>query len=196
MTELLPVIALTILALIIAFATYRGIRRGAARFYTLEREAILRRASFYLVLAVVLFLGAIAYLLWERQQTQVDLAVLSGETVEGIPTITPTISDRPPTETPSPTPDPDRPSPTATIPVCRAVVRGTAGSGLNLREEPNGEEVETLPEESILTLMDDALVENAGFTWIKVRTVTLNEGWVALEFLFISDEACLERIGQ
>ncbi len=196
MTELLPVIALTLLGLILAFFTYRAIRRGAARFYTLEREAILRRASFTLVFAVVLFLGAIGYLLWERQQTQVDLAVLAGETVEGVPTVTPTISDRPPTETPSPTPDPDRPSPTPTIPICRAVVRGTAGSGLNLRQEPNGDEVETLPEEAILTLMDEAPVENGGFTWIKVRTVTLNEGWVALDFLFISDEACLERVGQ
>lgn len=196
MTDILPVIGLILLALIVAFSTYRGIRRGAARFYTLEREAILRRASFTLIATVVLFLGAIGYLLWERQQTQVDLAVLAGETVEGVPTLTPTISDRPPTETPTPTPDPDRPTPTATIPVCRAVVRGTAGSGLNLRQEPGGDEVETLPEESILTLLDEPPVESGGFTWIKVRTVTLNEGWVAVDFLFISDEACLERIGQ
>ena len=76
------------------------------------------------------------------------------------------------------------------------MVRGTAGSGLNLRDTPGGTEVETLQEESILTLLEEAPIQQGGFTWVKVRTVALNEGWVALDFLFISDEECLSRVGQ
>jgi hypothetical protein len=194
MRDLLPVIGLLFLALLMAISTYRGIRRGGARFYTLEREAILRRATITLALAVVFFIGAVGFLLLERQRSQVELAVQSGEEVEGVPTLTPTLSSLPPTETPTATPDPDQPTPTATPRICRGVVRGTSGSGLNLRQEPGGTEVETLQEESILTLMEDEPVISGGFTWVKVRTVTLTEGWVALEFMFISDEECLNRL--
>ena len=170
MSALLPVILAISLALVMAFATYRGIRRGGARFYTLEREAVLRRAMLTLALTVLLFLGAVGFLIYERQQFQTELAVQAGETVEGVPT--------------------------ATVRICRAVVRGTAGSGLNLRDTPGGTEVETLQEESILTLLEEAPIQQGGFTWVKVRTVALNEGWVALDFLFISDEECLSRVGQ
>ncbi len=197
MNEILPIILFVVAGLIMALFTYRGIRRGGARFYTLEREAILRRAMLTLALAVVAFLAAIGFLLYERQQNLVELAVQSGETVEGVATLTPTLSSLPPTETNTPTVDPNLPSPTATARICRAVVRGTAGSGLNLRDAPGGTEVETLQEESILTLLsDEAPIESGGFTWLKVRTVALNEGWVALEFLFISDEECLTRVQQ
>ena len=196
MTELFPTLLFIAAALALVIATYRGIRRGGARFYTLEREAILRRAILTLGLAVLFFMVAIVYLLYERQQSQVALAIQAGETVEGVPTMTPTLSNLPPTATITPTIDPDLPSPTPTSRICRAVVRGTAGSGLNLREEPGGQEVETLQEESILTLMEEAPVSLNDFTWIRVRTVTLNEGWVALDFLFISDEDCLSRVQQ
>ena len=196
MSALLPVILAISLALVMAFATYRGIRRGGARFYTLEREAVLRRAMLTLALTVLLFLGAVGFLIYERQQFQTELAVQAGETVEGVPTATPTLSSVPPTATFPPTPDPDLPTPTATVRICRAVVRGTAGSGLNLRDTPGGTEVETLQEESILTLLEEAPIQQGGFTWVKVRTVALNEGWVALDFLFISDEECLSRVGQ
>lgn len=196
MSALLPVILAISLALVMAFATYRGIRRGGARFYTLEREAVLRRAMLTLALTVLLFLGAVGFLIYERQQFQTELAVQAGETVEGVPTATPTLSSVPPTATFTPTPDPDLPTPTATVRICRAVVRGTAGSGLNLRDTPGGIEVETLQEESILTLLEEAPIQQGGFTWVKVRTVALNEGWVALDFLFISDEECLSRVGQ
>lgn len=192
---LLPVV-LTAVALALAFYTYQGIRRGGARFYALEREAVLRRAMFALFGAVLLFLAVIGLLLYERQQSLEQMAADAGEEVEGIPTPTPTLSTLPPTETPTATPDPNEPTPSPTPVVCRGIVRGTGGSGLNLRDAPGGEELETLPEEEIVNLLDEPPVESGGITWVKVRTIARNEGWVALDFIFISDEACLERIGQ
>ena len=44
MSALIIPIALSFAGFLLAIATYQGIRRGGARFYTLEREAVLRRA--------------------------------------------------------------------------------------------------------------------------------------------------------
>lgn len=194
---MLPLI-LAVLAFIAAIVTYRDVRRGGARFYTLEREAILRRAGFTLMASVLLFLGAIGLLLYERQQAANQVAVLSGEEVEGVPTPTATLSTLPPTGTPTSTPDPNAPTETPEPLVCRAVVRDTGGSGLNLREEPNGAELQVLQEEEIVTLLDDeAPVTIGGVTWVKVRTtITRTDGWAALDFLFIEREECLERVQQ
>ena len=191
---LLPAI-LAISAVITAFMTYRDIRRGGARFYTLEREAILKRASLYLGLTVLLFIGAVGLLFYQRQQGVEELAVSEGEEIEGVPTATATLASIPPTETATATPDPDLPTPTVTPRVCRAIVRGTGGSGLNLREEPSGAEIEVLQEEDIVSLVDDAPQQVGATTWIHVRTtITRSDGWVALDFLFIEDEECLSRV--
>ena len=69
MSGLLLPILLAAIGFVVALVAYRGIRRGGARFYTLEREAMLRRASFSLLLSVLLFLAAISLLMLERQQT-------------------------------------------------------------------------------------------------------------------------------
>lgn len=194
---MLPLI-LAALAFIAAIVTYRDIRRGGARFYTLEREAILRRAGFTLMATVLLFFGSIGLLLYEREQAADQVAVLSGEEVEGVPTPTATLSTLPPTETPTATPDPDAPTATPEALVCRAEVRETGGSGLNLREEPNGAELQVLQEGEIVTLLDDeAPVTTAGVTWVKVRTtITRTDGWVALDYLFVEREECLDIIQQ
>lgn len=196
MSGLFLPIFLTILALIAAIITYRDIRRGGARFYTLEREAILRRASFTLIAAALLFLGVIGILLYERQQNLDQVAVLSGEEIEGVPTPTATLSTLPPTATATGTPDPNAPTVTPTPVVCRAEVQGTGGSGLNLREEPGGAELEVLQEEEIVTLIEDeAPVQSGGTTWIAVRTtVTRTDGWVAVDFLSVEREECLDRL--
>ena len=55
MTGLFLPILLFAGALAATFLTYRNIRRGGARFYTLEREIILRRAAFTLVVAALLY---------------------------------------------------------------------------------------------------------------------------------------------
>ena len=193
--SILPLV-LAVLAFIAAVITYRDIRRGGARFYTLEREAILRRAGFTLIASALLFIGAVGLLVFERQQTADQIAVLSGEEVEGVPTPTATLSTLPPTDTPTSTPDPNAPTATPEPLICRAVVRGTGGSGLNLRDQPNGAELEVLQEEDIVTLLDDEPpTDVAGVTWVKVRTaVTRADGWVALDFLFIEAEECLDRV--
>lgn len=192
MSGLLPPLFLTIVGLVLAFLTYQGIRRGGARFYTLERESILRRATATLAASSLLFLGAIGLLLFERQQNLAQLASEAGELVEGVPTATPTLAIFPPTTTPTATIDANLPTPTATPRICRAIVQGTGESGLLLRDAPAGEEIETLQEEEIVNLLEDAPVPLNDIVWVKVKTtVTREEGWVALQFLFISDEECL-----
>ncbi len=187
---------LTALAFIAAAITYRDIRRGGARFYTLEREAILRRASFTLMAAVLLFLGTVVLLVTRYQATVTELAVQAGEEIEGVPTATPTLSTIPPTATPTATPDPNEPTVTPTPLICRAIVQGTGGSGLNLRSEPGGTEVELLQEQDIVNLIaGSAPVQSGGTTWVHVRTaITRTEGWVARDFLLIEDQSCLDEL--
>ncbi len=185
MGDFLIPLALAIAGLIAALVTYRGIRRGGARYYTLEREAMLRRASFTLFGAVALFLAAIGSLIYQQDQA----APAAGEEPvlleEGVAasTITPTvfIEQFPPTDTPAP--DVPEVTETPTPVVCRGIVDGTSGNGLTLRDSPGGEEITVLPDGSVLTVLDDAPVESGGFEWRNVRVVGGEEGWVASDFL-------------
>lgn len=186
-------IALTIAGVLTAFAAYRGIRRGGARFYTLEREAILRRASLSLLGSVLLFLAAIGLLAYQHQQIGAEEATNSGEIVEGeLMAETPTseFQQFPPVDTPTSTPDLNLPTATPTALICRAIVEGTFGNGLTLREAPNGAEVTVLAEATLLTMLEDEPVEADGLTWRKVRSVVSgDEGWVADEYLTLG-ESC------
>jgi len=180
-------IVLAIIGLIMAAATYRGIRRGGARLYTLEREAMLRRANLTLFGAVLLFSATIGLLLMERQQLTTTLEEPQQALEEGlISSPTPAIEQFPPTTTPIPTPDPNLPTPTATPVVCRASIENTGGSGLLLRSTPGGDELSILPEGTLLTLLSDEPAELNGFTWRKVRVIGGDEGWVAEDYLAIS----------
>ena len=71
MGEFLLPLALAVAGLVAALMTYRGIRRGGARYYTLEREAMLRRATFTLFGSVVLFIAAIGFLVYQQRQATV-----------------------------------------------------------------------------------------------------------------------------
>jgi hypothetical protein len=186
MSEIIVPLILTFAGLITAFMAYRGIRRGGARFYTLEREAILQRAGLTVLGSAALFLFANGLLIYERQQEVALEATTEAIQQEegGKPLSTLTISPFPPTETPSPTVDATIPTPTATPIICRAVVENTS-FGLYLRDAPSGEEVDLLPEGSVVTLLEDEAVEANGFTWRKVRAVGGDEGWVAQDFLTI-----------
>ncbi len=184
----IPII-LTAVAIIAAFSAYRGIRRGGARFYTLERETMLRRAGFTLIGSVVLFLIAIGLLIFNYQQMTTE-GVVEAENQEGIvvtATSEPSLQSQPPTPSPTPTEDPSIPTPTATPVICRAIVEGTAGSGLTLRDTPSGAEVTILQDGSILTLLEDEPQEVNDFIWRKVRTVARDEGWVVEDYLKIGD---------
>lgn len=184
----IPVI-LTVVAVIVALAAYRGIRRGGARFYTLERETMLRRASFTLIGSVILFLAAIGLLVYNYQQTIDPNVVIIDESgsVEATVTAEPELQIQPPTPSPTATADPNIPTATPTPVICRAIVDGTSGSGLTLREAPSGPEMSILPDGTILTLLEDEPDEVNDFTWRKVRTVSQEEGWVVEDFLKIGD---------
>ncbi len=191
MRDLTIPLAITVIALIAALSAYRGIRRGGARFYTLEREAMLRRASFTLIASMLLFLGAVGLMTYNYQQLLATTSDETVETEEGVEiTTTPEeviIEDMPPTATVTPTPDPNIPTPTATPVICRAIVDGTAGGGLTLRDAPGGEEITILPDGTIVNLLDTEPVEANNFIWRNVRTVAREEGWVVEDFLTIGD---------
>lgn len=193
MSAYLIPLALCFVGLILAFATYRNIRRGGARFYTLEREAMLRRAMLTLAGSVAFFLFAVGYLIYTDQPAAaVEDPAVEGEVVEeGEPAANPTpesleLETFPPTPTITPTPDVNIPTATPTPIICRAVVEGTSGNGLTLRDTPGGGEVIILPDGSILTLYQDETPQEVdGFVWRKVKSITGEEGWVAEDFIRI-----------
>ncbi|HSH02307.1 MAG TPA: serine hydrolase [Anaerolineae bacterium] len=80
----------------------------------------------------------------------------------------------PPEPTPSPTPE-------ITLP--RAIVNGTQGFGLRLRDRPGGTEVGVLPEGSVVLLLDEEQQQLNGFTWQKIRDPQGLEGWASIDFL-------------
>ena len=75
----LPLI-LAILGTVAAIAAYRGIGRGGSRFYQLERDALLRRASFTLLAAIVLFVASVGLLVY--QQSNMVIAEEGEESAE------------------------------------------------------------------------------------------------------------------
>ncbi len=176
--------ALAFLGVIAAFASYRDIKRGGARFYTLEREAILRRAGLTLVGSMLLFIAAIGLLVLDRQQTTAAPAA-EGAVIEGVVTVTPTpvVEQFPPLPTETATPDLSFPTATPTRPICRAVIEGTFGNGLTLRSEPGGEQVSILAEGDLVTILDQGPTNANGIEWRQVRSLFGDEGWVAGEFL-------------
>lgn len=177
-------LALAFLGVVAAFASYRDIKRGGARFYTLEREAILRRAGLTLVGSMLLFLASIGLLVLDQQQAAAE-PTAEGTVIEGVVTVTPTtaVEQFPPLPTETATPDLSFPTPTPTRPVCRAVVEGTFGNGLTLRSEPGGEQISILAEADLVTVMDQAPTSANGIEWRQVRSLFGDEGWVAAEFL-------------
>ena len=186
-------LGLAFLGLVLAFVTYRNIRRGGARFYTLEREAMLRRAMLTLAGSVFFFMLAVGYLIYTDQPAAVEEPV-EGEVVEGEEgetAVSPTIESLeletfPPTPTITPTPDANIPTATSTPIICRAVVEGTSGNGLTLRDVAGGAELLILPDGSILTLYQEETAQEAnGLLWRKVKSISGEEGWVAQDFIRI-----------
>lgn len=191
MRDALPII-LTVIGLILAISTYQNIRRGGARFYTLEREAMLRRANVTLALAVLVFMGAVAVMILNSQgETAAESGTDTEATTTTIESVTPTpsgsIQQFPPTFTPAPTLEEELPTPTITPRIIPAVVTGTGASGLWLRAEPSvtGETVFRLQDGEILSVLEDEPVFDGTYTWVKVRRVDGEQGWVAREFLEI-----------
>ena len=191
-------IFLAVCATIAAIAAYRGIGRGGSRFYQLERDTLLRRASFSLLAAIVLFISSIGLLVYQQS----DMVVADEPPAEVVASVAAEVSAEPaPTEAvisapptlevfSTATPDPELPTLTPTPELRNALVVGTGESGLWLRSDPTtqGDEVERLSDNSFLRVLPTAPVEADGFEWINVRTIGGQEGWVARIFVEIVDE--------
>ncbi len=76
--------------------------------------------------------------------------------------------------TPTPPTIPDRPA---------AIVAGTQGIGLTLRDTPAGNEVAILPEGSVVYLLDNEPSQANGIQWRKVTTIAGDSGWVGADYL-------------
>ncbi len=189
MTGLFLPIFLFVGAILATFLTYRNIRRGGARFYTLEREIVLRRAMVTLVAAAALYTAALGLLYFQRLQLiEASQPPSEEEAADGVnaPVVT-TPTSMLEVFPPSPEPTSLTPQPTMTVTptVCRAVVEGTSGNGIYLRDAPQGAELVILPEGTLLTVLEDAPVQAGDFVWRKVRAVGGEEGWAAESFLTI-----------
>lgn len=189
MTGILLPALLIVAGIVATFITYRNIRRGGARFYTLERETVLRRALLSLAAAAFFFLAAVGLLFYQRQQLLVALSPPE-ETVDasgGVgtpgPIGTPFVEQFPPTPTATSTTPQPTVSPTPVL--CRGVIEGTGGNGLTMRDAPQGAEIVVLPDGTLLTVLDDAPIESGGIIWRKVRAVGGDEGWVAEDYLTV-----------
>lgn len=198
----LPII-LAILGAIAAISAYRGIGRGGSRFYQLERDALLRRASFTLLAAIVLFSTSVGLLVYQQGNMVVADEVVDATATVGAAAVvtaaeTPgalepvVVENAPPTLQifATETPNPDLPTLTPTPELKNALVVGTGESGVWLRPDPSteGEPIERLQDNSFLRVLPTEMVEANGFEWINVRTIGGQEGWVASIFVEIVDE--------
>lgn len=211
MSIIIP-ISLTVIAFIAILIAYSGIRQGGARVYSLEREALLRRASAAMFIGAGLFLLAIALLIFQGQQVQaliddggaedgnvaVNEAPQANEVITTPPAEGVTLEESgavPTNQIPglstvtlTPTLDPNLPTATPTPIIIRGFVTGTGGNGLYLRETPGGAEITILGEEEFVTVRyEEGVTEQNGIRWVKVRTFLGDEGWVAEDFLEIEE---------
>lgn len=195
-------ILLAILGIVFGMAAARDVRRGGARFYALERDLMLRRANFWLVLSVVLFSASVGLLVFDTQQQEAaeeaaratataEFAAATASAPLVAATATPDFAESlPPVVAPPPTEDPNAPTPTPTPIIRRAIVENTGGSGVYLRERAGTDalDVMVLRDGDILTLIDqEQPVEANGYRWVKVRTIAGQEGWVAELFLAVQN---------
>lgn len=185
-------ILLGIIGAVFAVAAYRSVQRGGARFYQLERDAILRRAGFYQLASLVTFAASVGLLVYTQAFVPVeddgfveDGAADSAEVAPATPTPPAqviVVEDQPPTIAiePSPTPDANAPTLTPTPIIRRAEVTGTGGSGAYLREGAStlATDLQVLDEGTLVTLIDDEIIEAEGFNWVRVRTLGGTEGFV------------------
>ena len=196
-------------ALVIFLIAYNGIRQGGSRVYSLEREAVLRRASATMFVGAACMLAVIGWLYYDNPPPILlpdpGEAETTAQSAEAI-TTDPVQGQAPAPATPdaqqgqtefgqlpsiatvtlTPTLDPNLPTATPTPRIIRAFVKETGGNGLTLREAPGGEEILILDENEFVTVLEnEGTREQDGFTWVKVRTFLGDEGWVAEFFLEI-----------
>lgn len=184
-------------AIILALLANRDVRRGASRYYTLEREILLRRARKLLLGALGLFALSLGWLGYNYQRA-ISQEETANATATAFVTITinapnalatPVIEQFPPTLPPPPTEDPNRPTPTPTVPIRRAIIENTGGSGVYLREGAGTtfKDLLRLNDGDIVTLLNTEPIEADGYRWINIRTTSGIEGWTVELFLTIQE---------
>ena len=71
--------------------------------------------------------------------------------------------------------------PTPDLPM--AIVTGTGGAGVVLRETPGGQEMMVVPEGSLVFLGEDSPAQEEGLIWHKIQLLGGVSGWVVADFL-------------
>ncbi|MBN1439845.1 MAG: SH3 domain-containing protein [Anaerolineales bacterium] len=147
-----------------------------------------RDARAYAGMAAAVLLGAALLLAWARWEPPAarpsgtpgpillpsetsTLSSLPSLTLSATVSPTPTRSPIPSTTfTPTPTPVP-------------AVVRGTGGQGVYLRDAPglDGKKIASLQEGDVVEILGPAM-EKDGTWWVPVRTASGETGWMAVEY--------------
>ena len=200
MSALAIPIILAFLGLVMGLFAYRTMQRGSARFYALERELLLRQASFALIGSLLLFTTSIVLFIYDKQlqttliEKEKEIVATVAASAQPTPTSpllnsTRVLESLPPTLTPTPTIDPSLPTPTPTRVIRRGVIEGTNGNGAYLRKEASttAEEVMILDEGEVVTLLDEFTpIKANGYTWYKIQEVTGQVGWVVDVYLKIN----------
>ena len=178
---LLAAIAAGIAAAYMLWTGQNALQKGRGALFNTERQVAFDQARRSNSMALGL-LGVAAFLLLIR---------LIGGSAGGVitqPTTTPNRKGPPPT-TLAPGPPATfaatlLPTPTATPPLARAVVVNAGVPGLRLRETPNGNEIDFLPDGIVLELFPEPTVTtDDGITWQKVRDPQGRVGWVATAYI-------------
>ncbi|MEW5989410.1 MAG: SH3 domain-containing protein [Chloroflexota bacterium] len=151
----------------------------------------------------LLFVGLILLGIYGLDLSPADLLPTPTPTIT--PTVSPTATQPPATATPTrpaptlqetitPPATPTNPllAPTATATITPTETATSAPTtalvnspnGLWLREAPGGvQEVELIPDGSVLTLLPGRETAADGLEWQQVRTPAGNEGWVAVDYI-------------
>ena len=113
----------------------------------------------------------------QRPAPTASLASPTSVATSALPTVAP-----PPVATKTPAPVVNTPTSGRKT----AVVTGTADvGGLKLRNAPNGDIIDSLPDGTVLELMGEKKTE-VGYEWQRVRDPKGREGWVAGQYLIFN----------
>ena len=175
-------------AAIFFYQTRESVRSSRRALFDTERQVYLDRARRGRLLALG-FLGLAAVLF----VVNMGGSAIANPPPTPTPTLTPTPTPPPPTPGPSPTPTlpptatPTEAPPTPTPQPRTATVTGAGSLGLRLRDAPNGNLIDYLPDGAVVELLDVAPVRtDDGIEWVNVVDLQGRQGWVATQYLAIN----------
>jgi hypothetical protein len=184
-------------------SAYRARREGRSALFDAERQVSTDRvvrngiAAFAMVALTLVFfalalIGAGTSAPTAEQQTPTRITTRTVTPRAGTPPGTLTTQPQPTSSLPTVPPPPpatNTPRPGVNTPAAgrkSAVVTGTADvGGLKLRQAPNGDILDSLPDGTVVELLGDKRTE-VGIEWLQVRDPKGREGWVAGQYLIIN----------